>query len=428
MALRDVIEIVDRRLAEGADGAAGWFPITRVHLDAASIQDCLKYLADIGAADDFVELTAEHYRALAALVGNRSANPRIGLNRHQLLAFYQPLQLLERENPARVSPTRLTAQGFAVAMASKAETALEHQLSRIVFCRAPFYAPDREAQYQAFHVRFYPASLSVMDRVGGWIDRDEFDLFVSRIRTDAEIAWAVDGIRQFRALAPEERPRVLERVPRRGPLTAKVYQNWRDMGLHIFSFLALGTRAVRIGDRLVRSDVAARPEPPPARRAGRREPVERRRDEIPALRIPEPPAAGNVGLAPPPPVVNDGRGAEVFVGKLMAATGWRVVYYGHRRGYGFDIWAGKGDSVLYVEVKSCTGDASTVTFTSTEMQAAIEYGDNFLLVVVENAGTARQHCWSILNPAARLRFRARTIEGHVVPATQWRPVAVRMDE
>jgi hypothetical protein len=67
------------------------------------------------------------------------------------------------------------------------------------------------------------------------------------------------------------------------------------MGLHIFSFLALGTRAVRIGERLVRSDVAARPEPPAARRAGRRERAEGRRDEIPALRIPEPPAAGNVG-------------------------------------------------------------------------------------------------------------------------------------
>jgi hypothetical protein len=426
MALPDVIERVDRRLAEGINGAAGWFAITRCHLDAATLQDCLKYLVDIGGDESFVTLSTENYRALGYIVGNRSSDPRIGLNRHQLLALYKPLQLVERDNPERVSPLQVTRRGHAVASAGRPEVQLEEQLRRIIFCRAPYYTNDRVAEYRAFNVHMYPTTLSIVRRVGGWIDRDEFDLFVSRVRTDSEVSWAINGIRQFRGLSVGDRSTVLQRVPLRGPLPPKVYQNWRDMGLHTFSLFALGTSVVRIGDRLLLSHVVARTESLPAPQS----PAAVARAETsatPMLRIPEPPTVGPVGLAPPPPVINAGRGSEVFVGKLMAATGWRIVYYGHRRGYGFDIWARKGNSVLYVEVKSTIAAASTISFTPIEMQAAREYGGNFLLVIVEHADTMRQICWSILNPAARLNIRERRTENHVVPARQWRPLATRME-
>ena len=430
VALSDVIKVVDARLVQGTDGAAGWWPITRVHLDPGSLYDCVKYLADLGADYDFIPLTAANYVQLGKIVGNETADPRVGLNRHQLLALYQPLGILERENPNRVSPTRLTEAGRALASTAKPEAVFEQQLSKIIFCRQPYYTADREAQYNDFNVPIYPAALTVMKAVEGWIDRDEFDLFVSRLRSPAEANWSIAGVRQFRQLTPDERHAVLTRVQLHGPLTPKVYQNWRDMGPHVFSLFALGTSAVRLGNVLSLASVAAKPELDDKAGAPKKElekPVPPNKEKVKVLRIPEPPASADVDTAPPPPIPNDGRGAEIFVGKLMAATGWRVVYYGHRRGYGFDIWATKGNAVLYVEVKSCTGNASSVSFTPTEMQAAKQYGKNFLLVIVENAATTQQFCWAIQDPANKLDIKVQKTESHVVPAKQWRKVAKAMN-
>lgn len=431
MAVQDLTGLVDARLKQGKSGAHGWFAITRVHLDAASLSDCARYLADRGADQDFVELSAKDYQRLGQLVGNVSGNPKDGLNRHQLLALHQPLGFVERQIAHSVNPIRLSKAGVELANAAKPEDIFEEQLKQIVFCRQPYYTAKREAEYEDYGVKIYPATLAVMTATGGWIDRDEFDLFVSRIRALDEVAWAIDGIRRFRQLTADEKAAVLARVRLRGNLTNKVYQNWRDMGLHGFSLFALGASVVRTGHVLALASVSVEAKAPQKAepKGGGAKPPLAGAPVKPAkvLRIPEPPAPADIGTEPPAPISNDGRGGEIYVGKLMAASGWRVVYFSHRRGYGFDIWASKGKSVLYVEVKSCTTAAGTLTFTPNELLAAKQYKDNFLLVVVENLATPDQRCWAVQDPAANLGIVPQKIESHKIPAAEWRKAAKAMD-
>jgi hypothetical protein len=55
-------------------------------------------------------------------------------------------------------------------------------------------------------------------------------------------------------------------------------------------------------------------------------------------------------LTPPvSPEANTGNEAESLIGKMLAAAGWDVVYYNDRRGYGFDIWAKRGNTAFVVE-------------------------------------------------------------------------------
>jgi hypothetical protein len=85
-------------------------------------------------------------------------------------------------------------------------------------------------------------------------------LFLSRIRNNDEIMWAVDGIGEFRELRQRQREQLLNEIEIRIP-GAKRYQNWRDMGLHTFSLFALGLSAIRTDQvlRLTGATIAPRP-------------------------------------------------------------------------------------------------------------------------------------------------------------------------
>lgn len=129
-------------------------------------------------------------------------------------------------------------------------------------------------------------------------------------------------------------------------------------------------------------------------------------------------------LTPPAPAQeNTGTDSEILVGKILAADGWQVVYYNKRRGYGFDLWAKKNDQAFVVEVKSFTGQASTVTLTSLEFEAARHHGDNFLLVVVEHAARGGAVIHVIQNPLASIRFKERNIAQFSAARADWHPAA-----
>ena len=74
----------------------------------------------------------------------------------------------------------------------------------------------------------------------GYIDRNEFDFFVSRIRRRREVRRAVAAIADYRVLAPEEQETLHTEIRDRIP-GVKKYSNWRDVGLHISQrrFMAL---------------------------------------------------------------------------------------------------------------------------------------------------------------------------------------------
>src|SRR5690606_21886438 len=126
---------------------------------------------------------------------------------------------------------------------------LEQSLSSIRFAVEPWSPPDRAQQYDTFDVQIYSALKDILSQCDGYIDRNEFDFFVSRIRERRETKWAIDAIAAYRKLLPDEQDLLHDEVRNRMP-GEKSYHNWRDIGLHTFSLFSLGTSMVREGARL----------------------------------------------------------------------------------------------------------------------------------------------------------------------------------
>jgi Holliday junction resolvase-like predicted endonuclease len=394
------------RLDRVAIGHAGWWLLTRVHLDAADLRAVATYLHDAGF-DEPAPVSAADYRALGQAVGIASADPGIQLRRHHLLAMDTPLRLLDR--PAGGwSQLRLTELGRRLATEANTAGILEEALNDIVFCREPWYPPTRVGVFEHFDIPAYQVALDVMRGCDGWIDRDEYDLVVSRLWNATEAEWAIAAISEFRSLSETQRAELLAEVPRRWPASnPKPYANWRDTGLHVFSLFSLGTSAIRIDRRLALCDVGS---------------AERPR----ALALPPMVIDPDSELATPPvaPDANTGVDGELLVGKLLQADGWQVVYYGSRRGFGFDIWAKRGDEVVLVEVKSSLGPASTIRLTRLEHEAAQHHSANFVLAVVEELNTTHPRIHLIVSPAEKLSFTAAATTDYLVSRAGWAGNAV----
>jgi hypothetical protein len=416
---RNLRRRIVRRLDEGDRGDRGWFLITRVHLSTARLKAVAEYLHDLGAADS-VALGARHYAELALLCGVAGHDPGITLRRHHLLAMETPLNLLRRTDGNSWREVSLTQLGVALALEEDSNRVLEEALSRIVFCREPYYTETREQEYQDFDVRPYRAAIRVLQACEGWIDRDEYDLFLSRIRQRAETNWAIQGIREFRTLRDDEKLALLDEVRIRVP-GAKRYSNWRDMGLHTFSLFSLGLSAARTEQvlRLTRTLVAERAELAPPGRI-----VARPRREL-VLQIPQPPENQDLTVPPSGREVNAGTEGELLVAKLLKSDGWRVVFYTNRRGFGFDLWAKKNESVMVIEVKSSFARMGAITLTRLEFEAAAQYRENYYIAVVEDLNllpTVR----FIQNPRM-LAFNEQMNREYLLRREVWHPAALRRE-
>lgn len=419
MTFEELKDALTARLDEGDRGDRGWWLLTRVHLSAVRLQQIASYLHDAGAAHALT-LTPGHYRNLARNLDIVAPDPAVVINRHYFLAMDTPLRLIERLDARRWQDIRLTPAGIALATATDTVDVLEQQLVDIRFCRVPWYSQGRADEYAAFNVRPYQAILDVMARSAGHVDVDEFDLFVSRIRTDAEIGPAVARIAAFRGLAAPQKQALRQLVEDRMPDGAgndprKPYNNWRDVARHTFSLLSLGARAVRVENELLLTRALARtvtedagPQEDDETGRPRQRPAPARPAPVPrtptVLRIPEAEAPEDLLSPPAAPQANSGADSELLIGKVFAAAGWEVVYYNQRRGYGFDLWVRKDGQAFVVEVKSFVGQGASVTLTALEFEAANHHGDNFLLVIVEDAATYRPTIRVIQNPAASVAF------------------------
>lgn len=418
MTFAELRDALTARLDEGDRGDRGWWLLTRVHLSAVRLQQIASYLHDAGAAHALT-LTPGHYRNLARNLEIDTQDPAVVINRHYFLAMDTPLRLIERVDARRWQDIRLTPAGIALATATDTIEVLEHQLASIWFCRVPWYSQGRADEYAAFNVRPYQVILDVMARTAGYVDVDEFDLFVSRIRAEAEIDPAVARIAAFRLLTgPQKqvlRQLVEDRIPRgAGNDPRKPYSNWRDVARHTFSLFSLGERAIRVENELLLTRALARPvtEEAEAEEDATARPQQRPARARPApapraptvLRIPDAEAPEELLSPPAAPQANSGADSELLIGKVFAAAGWEVVYYNQRRGYGFDLWVRKDGQAFVVEIKSFVGQGGSVTLTALEFEAANHHGANFLLVVVEDAATYRPIVRVIQNPAASLIF------------------------
>jgi len=423
MSLREVRRRVVARLSQADRGDRGWFLITRVHLNTARLKDIAVYLYDRGGAGGPVELRSADYEALARVAGVTGADPGITLRRHYLLAMEKPLNLIRRIDEPHWNEINLTTLGIALATHPNASEVLENALAEIRFCRQPWYPATRVREYRDFDVRAYPVTLNVMEACEGWVDRDEYDLFVSRIRATREARWAIAGIHQFRGLSAEDRDVVLTEVRRRVP-SAKRYQNWRDMALHTFSLFHLGRSAIRVGQRLRLVTTFLEPQ-----RQATRGPTARPRPvrPLPAVRIPTPRATPELAVPPTGPAINPGSDAELLLGKLLTAAGWEIAYYTNRRGFGFDLWARRGPAAIVIEVKSSFGQLGSITLTELEYQAARHYGENYLLAAVEHVGTETPLIRLIQNPVQALLIQERTTREYHVAHRSWVDAAVPLD-
>lgn len=416
MAFESLKEQVINRLDDADRGDRGWFIITRVHVSTYRIKGIIDYIFSKGQAED-VSLSPQDYSQLARIVGIDSQNPGVQLRRHHLLVLEKPLQLIQRTRERSWQHgIRLTKMGVELANSNDPAIILEETLREVVFAKEPWSPPDRVAQYNDFNVRVYEATLEVVDSCDGYIDRDEFDLFLARIRNTEEVDSAIDNIMFFRDLNETQKIELLDEVGARIP-SSKTYQNWRDMALHTFSLFSLGTSLVRNGKMLLSADTWAD------------EHLDQTDREIstapdttqPELRVPEPP--GNELLVPPAaPAANDGTDGESFVAKIFRSKGWNVSFYTNKRGYGFDLWARRGESAIVIEVKSSLGQMGTVTMTSHEYLAAQEYGDNFILAIVEDLGTDTPSLALIQNPLEKLDFQASESVVYRISRTDWRYV------
>jgi Holliday junction resolvase-like predicted endonuclease len=428
----DIIERLDRVEIKHA----GWWLLTRVHLDAAHLRAVAIYLHDAGF-DEPTPVSDADYRALGHAVGSASTAPGMQLRRHHLLAMFTPLRLIDR--PAGGwSRLKLTALGHRLATEADSSGVLEEALQGIVFCREPWYTPTRVEVFEHFDVSAYQAILDVMRGCDGWIDRDEYDLVVSRLWDATEVEWAMAAISEIRSLNESQRTELLAEVGNRWPAdNPKPYANWRDTGLQVFSLFSLGTSAIRIDRRLVLCDVplalqgasssaaddTTQPTLPPAETTpsiGGAEPPE---STVAPRTLALPPMVVDPEseLATPPvaPDANTGVEGELLVGKLLQGDGWQVVYYGSRRGFGFDIWAKRGDEVILVEVKSSLGAASTIRLTRLEHKAAQHHGANFVLAVVEDLSTTHPRIHLIIGPAGKVSFGEATTTEYLVGRAEW---------
>jgi len=408
MSFEQVRELLVARLDEGDRGDRGWFIITRVHVALSWLKGIAEYIETRGAGSGVI-LTARDYQRLATIIETTTADPGVQLRRHHLLVMDKPLQLLRRPNEPYWNEVELTAHGRALANSEDPANTLEAVLSEVHFASIPWCSEDRAERYDEFNVPVYEVMKRILTASNGYIDRDEFDFFVSRIRNLDEVDWATNAIGLYRQLSTKQqialRAEVKDLIP-----GEKAYANWRDVGLHTFSLFSLGTSMVRDGTllRLTNNWTAAHTAESPQANAAARE-----------LRMPQP--ADSDGLLTPPsaPASNDGADAESFVAKVFRSQGWTVAFYTNRRGFGFDLWARKENIAIVIEVKSSVGQLGAISLTETEFRAATEHGENYVLALVERLESDSPSLRLIENPANRLNIVERASKAYTVSRTEW---------
>ncbi len=422
MSLKTVEKAIVDRLDEGDRVDRGWFIITRVHVDLHWLKAIVEYIFS-KAGDQPISLTAKDYSQLGKVVGISPVDPGKQLRRHHLLVMDKPLHLIRRSKKSSWNEIQLTDEGIALAKALDPAEVLERSLSKIRFAVEPWSPPDRVEQYSDFDVSVYQATKQVLFGCGGYIHRDEYDFFVSRIRRKSEIEIAINWILEFRKLSSDEQKSLHVHVSSRIE-GGKSYSNWKDQALHTFSLFSLGTSMIRKGHRLLLTSNWVAEEA--TDQVATNITVKKRAPGSVVnhgLKIPTPPQSDEL-LAPPiPPEGNVGAEAESFVAKILRSQGWTVSFFTNKRGYGFDLWARKEDLAMVLEVKSSVGSLGQINLTPNEFEAAKHYKANYYLALVEHINSVDPKMTLIQNPIDCLTFKKQETTSHAVSERVWRAVA-----
>lgn len=386
----------------GRKGDRGWFVITRVHTDVDWIYQIAAYLHSVEDVDGIIRMTDSIYLELGNIACLASSDPGVQLRRHHLLVMNKPLQLIEKVNGRNWGTLTLTDFGRQLAVSADPRSVMELCLNQIHFAVAPTCPDDRAEMYSEFNVFVYSAMREILSECGGYIDRNEYDLFVSRIRNAEEISQCINLILSFRTFSSDQKVELIDII--RGTFSeieTKSYQNWRDMALHTFSLFSLGKSMIRDEQTLCTVDYW--------RTFGSNITVVDNVAGVDAvssiseLRIPEP--SMSEFLVPPSiPAINNGVAAESFVAEVYQSEGWNVQFYTNKRGYGFDLWAIKGEVSVFIEVKSSVDLVSSVNLTENEYRAAEKYREQYILALVDYSGKPKQRLRLLMDPYGKLQF------------------------
>ena len=138
------------------------------------------------------------------------------------------------------------------------------------------------------------------------------------------------------------------------------------------------------------------------------------------------PGADEVPARPPDAALNTGVGAEIVVARELEAFGWTVRYRANQRGLGYDLEATREGQTLRVEVKSSVAFAN-LELQASEWQAAQEFGEHYVLAVVDFYGCEQRRVWYVRNPAANAVPAERAIATYRFARADVEPVMTEVN-
>lgn len=178
MSLDSVRQNLINRLDQSDRGDRGWFIITRVHVATSWIKAITEYFEN-RSNGAIIELDNQDYRRLATIIESNVADPGTQLRRHHLLVMDKPLRLIRRIRYPYWARIALSERGRELAHSDDPAEVLEQALSEIRFAIEPWTPPNRVEQYSDFDVSVYEMTKLVLENCDGFIDRNEFDFFLS---------------------------------------------------------------------------------------------------------------------------------------------------------------------------------------------------------------------------------------------------------
>ncbi|MCY4093221.1 MAG: DUF3883 domain-containing protein, partial [Caldilineaceae bacterium] len=342
---------------------------------------------------------------------------------------------------ANVSECIKCQRNLELAQTAGPRSMLENILKEIRFVDSRWTRPTVQKSHAGISVHPYRVLLSILSNVDGYLARDEYRLFVARMRNDdvSTIENSVEMIMRYRTLSSHDRSRLISMEEPIFP-SRKPYSNWADMDLHTFSLFALGTRFGRNGQTLVLAGTSTDanlsnsyivPENTAESQAPVTENLKPRERRQVKLRTPR--VAPELDLPPPPSIeANNGQEAEMFVMRLLEANDFEVRNYSRLRGFGFDLWARHLSTghVFYCEIKSSTSRLSTIGLTRLEAEAARKYGERYVVFCVEDfrSSDADGDVWTIQNPWEDLPSirTPKMSESYSAPRSEWRAIASKL--
>ena len=421
----------------------GWWLTTREHLDVATLVTAAQFIyGRFGRQAG--SLSSENYndfqRALGRTVPQKGA--KTALDRHLLLNMWRPLRLIDRVQNNRINPFYLTDYGLNLAQTAEPRRILESILREIKFVDEDWTRPKVMDDYAGISVRPHQVLHKVLVGLDEYLTRDEYRLFISRMRSDEKesIDQVIELIINFRACPESFRNSLLllefPLFPKQ-----KAFHNWIDMALHTFSLFSLGTQFRRNDKILVLAGTAVDatienafvlPEgstsvqtavPNNLKRASRRKVELKTPSFDPEL---DTPPAPNIEA-------NSGQEAEGYIKRLLEANGFEVRDFSHYRGYGFDLWTRHSSTgnVYYCEVKSSIILLATIEFTRLEVEAAQKYRERYLVFCVENFDCSKSSgdVWTLQDPWNDLPSvkTPKTTTTYSAPRSEWRLISTRLD-